>query len=208
MSAVQIEFKEQMRGRNALHFWVGVLAIAVGVYFWWNGWFSAFAIDFDLAPPALASSYEARDGFSSVAVDGYGSTGAISLVFDTVCLIGWGVLSFFGLMREPVRGIVERLRLLITGSYSWANQQINGQDLQREQAGQKNHLTSLESRVSVAIHNFEKRLRKLEAKTQEVPLPDDALTPEELIERQRQEIASLKEMLAQQESKLEVEIDE
>jgi hypothetical protein len=119
-NTVEILIKEELRGRNALHFWIGVAIVFFGLHLWWNGYFTRFMLVFDIAPPVLKESFEARtSGFSSPGME---STGFLSLAFDTLCLIGWGGTAFFLLLRKAFNGFTDVLSVLVAGALAWAKQ--------------------------------------------------------------------------------------
>lgn len=193
---IEVVFREELRGRNALHFWIGLSTLLLAVYLWWHGWFSAFVIDMNLAPEPLQNSYAARSGgYSAVGGGGMGSTGAISILFDTFCLIGWGVTVLLVLMRKFLSAVLERFGFVTTGLYAWASQQNTSQTLQ---PAPSNDVKSLEARVSKAVRNHEDRLRIVEAKTSTIPEPEPPPPPkttEEILAEQAAMIQQLKEAL-------------
>lgn len=101
---IQIQFSEELRGKNALNFWAGVAIIAGVFYAWLKGYFSAFAVDAGItAPPA----------------DGYGS-GFAAIAIDTVCLIGLAGITAAKFCGRFAAGLAERLGLVTSGLYAWA----------------------------------------------------------------------------------------
>lgn len=190
---IDIVFKEELRGRNALHFWLGFATVCFGLYFYFNQFFSAFAIETKIAPPSLQSSFEARNntGLSSAGASGLGSTGTVSLVFDTVCLIGWGTAAVLVFMRKSFVAIAERFGFMSNGLLAWANQQ------QAATPGKANEeLKSLEGKVAKAIRNHEERLVLVEAKTVDLALPPPPKSLEEIVAEQARVIEQLKKQQA------------
>lgn len=185
---IDIVFKEELRGRNALHFWLGFATICFGLYFYFSQFFSAVAVDAELAPTALKSSYEARlsHGLSSTGVDGFGSTGTLSLLFDSVCLIGWATAAILVFMRRAFVGIAERLGFMSNGLLAWANrQQIDYSPTRVDD------IKSLEGKVAKAIKNHEERLLIVEAKTSDMTPPPPPKTLEEIVAEQAEIIDKL-----------------
>jgi hypothetical protein len=186
---IDIVFKEELRGRNALHFWLGFATVCFGLYFYFSQFFSAFAIDANIAPKILKSSFEARNttGLSSTGAAGFGNTGTVSLLFDTVCLIGWGTAAVLLFMRKAIVAIAERFGFMSNGLLAWANQQ------QTKNAGPANdELKTLEGKVAKAVRNHEERLVLVEAKTIDLPLPPPPKSLEEIVAEQARVIEQLK----------------
>lgn len=189
---VEVVFKQELSGRNALHFWLGFAAICFGIWLWLNGWFSACAVEFNVAPPKLQESFQARaaEGFAGPSTNGYGSTGFVSLAFDTVCLLGWGLSIAFLVMRKGLVAILERLGFVTGGLYQWAANQ-------KEQPAQ---IKQFESKVVNSLKNHEGRLRTVEGKTAELPEPPpppEPKSPEELAKEQAEELAELRKVVAE-----------
>lgn len=193
---IEVVFQNELRGRNALHFWIGAIVLGFGIYFWWTGLFSGACVELEAAPERLEASYFARQGMQS-STEGVGSTGAVSMLFDTVCLIGWGSITVLTLMRKGMAAVFERFGLAANGLYAMAAQPREQDPDSRAREGDK--ATRLPTnRISSSqkiARNHEKRLRELEAKTRDMPVPDPPpapKTPEEQLADQAKEIEQLK----------------
>jgi len=208
---VEVVFQQELAGRNALHFWIGAFVLGFGIYFWWTGMFSACCVEFNAAPAKLESSYYARQSSQAGGMgDGMGSTGAVSILFDTICLIGWGSLVILTLMRRGLAAILERLGFVTGGLYQWAalGRQQSLEKKQRHDAPTTQPSAEpasspppkkKEAPMVVAMKNHERRLRQLESKTQDIPLPPPPPKPktvEEQLAEQGELIEKLQEELA------------
>lgn len=162
---LRIEFSEELRGKNAANFWIGVGVVFLAVWLWWNGWFSTAAdfLGFEAAKPA--------DG------DGLGSTsGAVSMLVDTLCLIGLVTTAIVKFCWRFIGGLSERLGFVSSGVLSWA-------------ARERAEVTP--DRTLEALRSHEERLRELEL----MLFDEDPLTelddPQSELEQANNRIAEL-----------------
>jgi hypothetical protein len=184
MSSNQVEIliKEELRGRNALHFWIGVAIVFFGLHLWWNGYFTRFMLVFDIAPPVLKESFEARsNGFAS---SGMGSTGFLSLAFDTLCLIGWGGSVFFLLLRKALNGLIEVLSVLVAGALAWAKQ-TSAKPIEPTTAP----TDSFQDKVLQAFKLLEAKIEESRLSIDEVKLQFEETKMELALLKQSQEVA-------------------
>lgn len=160
-------------------FALGVVVIMVAWRAYWSGWFSAFAFTHVMeAPPS----------------DGFGSpVGLLPFVIDAVCLVGIGGFALIGLVRGTVGpllgGLPEWLASLMAG--------IRGESAATQAAASIRTSSGQEVKVSDAIVQLSRRVKKLEDKTAELPEPEPPpppMTPEETAKLIAELQAKVKEM--------------
>ena len=131
---LKIEFSEELRGKNAANFWIGVGVVALAVWLWWNGWFSAAAAFLGIEPAKTS--------------DGLGSaSGVVSMLVDTACLIGLVATAVFKFCWRFFSALAERFGFVTSGVLSWAA---------------KERADVPADRTLSALQSHEKRLRELE----------------------------------------------
>lgn len=162
---IQIEFTEELRGKNALHFWVGLGIVAGLVYAWWHGWFSEGLFE------SGAMQRPESDGFGS---------GIGVMLIDTVCLIGFGGVTLSKLCWGFVKGLLERVGFVSSGITQWAAREQGGPDERVKQQAKINyHLAK----------SLEQRLADLERLTSDMD-PPPPKTKDDIIAELRAELAA------------------
>ncbi|WP_145354142.1 hypothetical protein [Roseimaritima multifibrata] len=135
--------------------------------------------------------------------DGFGSMGAVSLVFDTFCLVGLILASGFTLMRHFLAGMMERAGFVTGGLYEWASRQKGtpGQsneiarlraDLEQLRVLAAEKITEVRNKAKLGIQNHETRLVVVEAKTADVEMPEPPPPPKTQEEINAELMAELK----------------
>lgn len=102
-NTLQIQFSEELRGKNAMNFWVGIAIIVAAVYGWLKGWFSMLGFETGLLDPG----------------EGMGSGFAV-LAIDTVCLIGLAGVAAFRFCKDFVMGLLDRAGFVAEGAMVWS----------------------------------------------------------------------------------------
>lgn len=163
MSQQRIEmiFKEDSNaGQTALRFWMGVAVLSALAYMWWHGWFSSVACELNVAPESLEESFRAREvALQSTGHEPVGSTGALSILFDTVCLIGLGSFTVWGLMWKVVRLAYNGASHIVQGLYARADRDL---EVETEKASVEEQIEHLHETIRTALVNHETRLQLLE----------------------------------------------
>lgn len=200
-----VEFKEELRGKNALHFWIGVAVIVAGIYMWWNGYFSegVFAQGWMERPDGMAFGRVTEKASQGMASSGMQSGGLVALSLDTIILIGWGAVTITGLMRKVGFGLYERLKYLFGGVLVWADEKQDArgaaQLLARDVVSGIPTDSGRETTVYQVLHHQQSEIKTLKAfvNFEPPPKPEPPKTPEQLAA----ENAELKAQLAQKDAK-------
>lgn len=135
---LNIQFSEEIRGKNAANFWTGIGIIVAVAYAWWHNWFS-FAM---FETGVLERSGD--EGFAS---------GAIDMAIDTVCLLGLAGMTAFKYCRKFLSALLERGGFVSAGVLSWAS---------REQAAVQPTIPEVEDKVVAQLRANYERINSLE----------------------------------------------
>lgn len=179
---------------KAAQFVLGLVLILVGFKLWWAGWFSAFAQHngLNLCPAAV-------DG------EPMQSTGLLVILFDTVCLVGIVGFAVVGFVWRSVGPLAGGFAEYWAKATAWATARVAGTAASVASstisAGRAVVPASIVARMPDGTTFTQKqlnalfsdRLKTLELKTRDLPLPEPPPAPKTDAER----IAELEAVIAE-----------
>lgn len=144
---IRIEFAEQLRGKNALHFVIGLGIIIALIYATLTGVFTRAGLWLGwIDPPQTA--------------DGY-SAGITDLGIDLVCLVGFGGVTVFKLCWRWLGALAERLSFISAGVYAWSTKEQTTPEPGVLSIAEPSVTTAQHARLTDAVASIERRLREL-----------------------------------------------